>query len=76
MPTRRWYFIEWLKEIKQRTLKANLRHLELISITCLEFVIVIISYNAILDSIKLLGKLLGKTHPKILILANITTIDS
>ena len=71
-----WYFIEWPEEMKKRALKGKLRYSELISINYLEFVIIIISYNAILDAIKLLGKLSGIPHPKILILSNNTTVDS
>ena len=71
-----WYFVEWPEEIKKRTLKAKIRHSELVSINCLEFVIIIISYNAILDAIELLGKLLGIPHPKALILADNAAVDS
>ena len=46
------------------------------SINCLEFVIIIISYNAVLDAIELLGKLPDAPHPKALILADNTVVDS
>ena len=71
-----WYFIEWPEEIKKRTLKSKVKHSELISINCLEFVIIIISYNAILDAIELLGKLSDIPHHKALILADNTAADS
>jgi len=50
--------------------------LELVSTNCLEFIIIIIFYNAILDIIKLLRKLLGMPYPKALILADNTAADS
>ena len=61
---------------KNRTLKAKTKHSQLVSINCLEFVIIIISYNAILDAIELLGKLVGIPHPKSLILADNTAANS
>ena len=61
-----------MAKIKRRTIKAKLRYSGLISINCLEFIIIIISYNTTLGSIELLGKFLGIPHPKILILANNT----
>ena len=53
-----------------------MRHSELVSINCLEFVIIIISYNAVLDAIDLMDKLRGIPHPKALILADNTAADS
>ena len=52
-----WYFVECREDIQKRNLTAEIRHSELIFINCIEFVIIIISYNAILDAIKLLVKL-------------------
>ena len=71
-----WYFIECPEEIKKEVLKAKVRRLELVSINCLEFVIIIISCNAILDAIELLEKLAGMSHPKALILADNVAADS
>ena len=71
-----WYFLEWPDNIKKRTLKAKVKHSELVSINCLEFVIIIVSYNAILDAIELLGKLHNIPHPKSLILSDNTSADS
>ena len=71
-----WYFIEWPDMIKARTIKAKIKHSELVSINCLEFVIIIISYNAVLDAIELLGVLTEIPHPKTLILADNTAADS
>ena len=70
------YFIQWPEEIKKRTLKAKVRYSELISINFLEFISIIISCNAIPDAIELLGKLAGTPHPKAIILADNTAIDS
>ena len=71
-----WYFLEWPDNIKKRKLKAKVKHSELVSINCLEFVIIIVSYNAILDAIELLGRLHNIPHPKSLILSDNTAADS
>ena len=71
-----WYYIPWPEEIKQRTLKGKRKHSELISINCLEFIIIIISYNAVLDAIELLGYVANVPHPKSLILADNKSADS
>ena len=44
-------------------------------INCLEFAIIIISYNTVLDAIELLGKLLKVPYPKALILVDNTVVD-
>ena len=46
------------------------------SINCLEFVIIIISYNTILDAIELLAFAKGVLHPKSLILSDNIAADS
>ena len=71
-----WYYIAWPEEIRQRTLKGKGKYSELISINCLEFVIIIISYNPVLDAIELLGYAATVPHLKTLILADNKSADS
>ena len=57
-------------EIQQRILKGKGKHSERISINYLDFIIIIISYNAVLDTIELLGCAINVSYPKTLILAD------
>ena len=70
------YYIELLVEIIERTLKRKRRHNKLVSINCLELVIIIISYNAILDTIELLGLAKDVPHSKSKILSDNKIADS
>jgi hypothetical protein len=65
-----------LVEIIERTLKRKRRHNKLVSINCLELVIIIISYNAILDTIELLGLAKDVPHSKSKILSDNKIADS
>ena len=47
------FFIAWPKDIKKRTIKAKIKHSELVSINFLEFVIVIIVNNIVLNAIEI-----------------------
>ena len=71
-----WYYLEWRDEIKQLTLKHNKNKKTLVSINCLEFAIIIISYNAILDAIELLALAKDVPHPKSLILSDNRAADA
>ena len=59
-----WYFIPWPEEIKRNTLKGRLKHSELVPMNCLKFVVVIISYNLVLDAIEILGYYVDTAHSK------------
>ena len=64
------YYILLPQYIKQRILKGKGKYSELISINCLEFIIIIISYNTVLDAIELLGYVVNIPYLKAFILAN------
>ena len=50
-----WHCMPQPEEMKQRTLKGKRKNSELISINCLELVIIVMSHNSVLDAIELLG---------------------
>lgn len=69
-----WWFIAWPIFIQERTIKFG-KHSQLISINCLEFVVIIISYNANLDAREQFNLFPDIPHPKMLIRADNTTAD-
>ena len=71
-----WYFIPRPEKIKLKTLKDGLKHSELVSINCLEFEVVIISYNVVIDAIELLCYCEDTPQSKSLILSDNTAAYS
>lgn len=71
-----WCYIEWPAEIVERALKGKRRHNELVSINCLEYVIILISHNAVLDAIELSGFANNVPHPKSKIMSDNKTADT
>ena len=71
-----WYYVSWPDCIRERTLKGKGNRSKLISINCLEYVIIILSYNAVLDAIELLGFCTNIPHPKSKILCDNKTADT
>ena len=62
--------------MQQRTLKGKGKHSEPISINWLEFIIIVISYNTVLDAIELVEYVTNMPHSKALILADNKFADS
>ena len=61
------FFIVWPEDIKKSTIKVKKKYSKFISINFIEFVIIIIACNEVLDAIELLGYYTQVLYSKALI---------